>query len=141
MKIGSVTIQLLNAPMKHTGVIEARTIYHLSGSSFIGRTATIYALFPGITDINTDGLIIFKGIIQPPSKVTPDSLTFTIKDSSTKDHAKIPADIFTTDFPTDSIAMPTRMSISLILSFMAPGRSMKILTAVCLRRNGFRQQN
>ena len=27
MKIGSVTIQLLNAPMKHTGVIEARTIY------------------------------------------------------------------------------------------------------------------
>lgn len=101
LKVGSVTIQLINAPMKHTGTIEARTIYHLSAASFVGRTATIYAYFPGIADINTDGLKLFKGIVQPPSKVDSQNLTIILQDSSAADHKKIPADIYITDFPTD----------------------------------------
>ena len=100
-KINNATITLLNTPMKHTGTIEARLNYHLAGENFINRTAQILLWYEGIDDID-DCLKIFEGVVQPLANVNDLTLQIKINDTTFMDHKDIPADIYTTDFPTDT---------------------------------------
>lgn len=110
LNINNVTIKMSNGLVAHTGTAEVRTNYELASANFINRTATIYVWFEGITDINTDGLKIFEGIVQPIKNADDKTFQLYIKDVSLKHHVNLPVNKLTvaaySDLPTNSVNKP-----------------------------------